>query len=125
MEGMPDELQLLPPDKTRDPDNHILLTHLESLLLLTTTKVGREHMREAKVYPIIREVHLHLADDDEDVAAVCDRIVQVSTCALVQWREHRKCPNSLLKVLMVEQDLAEDPPLGMVEEGENDVVEIL
>jgi hypothetical protein len=75
---MPDELQLLPPDKTRDPDNHILLTHLESLLLLTSTKFGREHMRESGVYPIIRETHLHMADEDEHVAAACDRIVQVS-----------------------------------------------
>lgn len=104
MDGMPDELQLLPPDKERDPDNHILLTHLESLLLLTSTKAGREHMRKTKVYPIIRETHLHIADEEEDVAAACDRIVQV---------------------LMVEQDLAEDLPHGNAEEDEHDVVDIL
>ena len=98
---MPDELQLLPPDKTRNPDNHILITHLKSLLLLTSTKACREQMQERGVYPIIRELHLHINDDNVEDA--CDRIVQV---------------------LMAEVDLAED--VGhKVEDDENDVVDIL
>jgi hypothetical protein len=32
-------------------------------------------MREIKVYPIIRECHLHV--DDEGVRETCDRLVQV------------------------------------------------
>jgi len=72
---MLDDLQLLPPDKARDPDTHILTTHLESLLLLTSTRAGREYMRKVKVYPIIRETHLHTENDE--VAEACDRIVQV------------------------------------------------
>jgi hypothetical protein len=74
---MPEEVQLLPPDKIRDPDNHILETHLESLLLLTSTRSGREYLRKAKVYPIIRETHLH--SEDDDVQEACDRIVQART----------------------------------------------
>ena len=74
-ESMPEEVQLLPPDKTREPQADILGTHLESLLLLTTDRHGRQILRDAKVYPIIREVHLHVEDDS--VSEGCDRIVQV------------------------------------------------
>ncbi|KAE8362476.1 hypothetical protein BDV27DRAFT_131397 [Aspergillus caelatus] len=69
------DLQLLPPDKKRDTDNSIIVTHLETLLLLTTTREGRDRMREVQVYPIIRECHLNV--DDEDVREACDRLVQI------------------------------------------------
>ena len=72
---MPEEIQLLPSDKTRDPDSSIVLTHLESLLLLTTGRRGRDILRNSNVYPIIRETHIHV--EDEDVGAMCDRLVQV------------------------------------------------
>lgn len=74
MDMLPD-LQLLPPDKKRDSDLSIITTHLETLLLLTTTREGRDRMREVKVYPVIRECHLHV--EDEDVREACDRLVQV------------------------------------------------
>lgn len=69
------DLQLLPPDKQRDSDPEILVTHLETLLLLTTGREGRELMRRVRVYPIIRECHLHV--ENEDVREACDRLVQV------------------------------------------------
>lgn len=69
------DLQLLPPDKERDSDNEILVTHLETLLLLTTTRPGRDYMRRVQVYPIVRECHLQI--DNDDVRAACDRVVQV------------------------------------------------
>ena len=74
-EGMLDELQLLPPDKSRESDKEIVKTHLETLLLLTTTREGRDRLRDVKVYPIIRELHMH--SDDEEVQEACDRLVQV------------------------------------------------
>jgi len=74
-EGMLDECQLLPPDKARDNQPDILITHLESLLLLTTEKESRERLRGVKVYPIVRELHLHV--EDEGVREGCDRLVQV------------------------------------------------
>jgi hypothetical protein len=73
--GMLPDLQLLPPDKKRDSDNTIIVAHLETLLLLTTTRDGRDRMRAIKVYPIIRECHLHV--DDDEVREACDRLVQV------------------------------------------------
>lgn len=74
-EGMPDELQLLPPDKTREKEHDITKIHLDTLLLLTTTRPGRDQMREKKVYPIVRE--LHLQTEDDEVRESCDRLVQV------------------------------------------------
>ncbi|KAF2673377.1 DUF383-domain-containing protein [Microthyrium microscopicum] len=75
MEAMLDECQLLPPDKEREKDADILVTHLDTLLLLTTTRKGREEMRRVQVYPIVRECHM--AVDDEGVRDACDRLVQV------------------------------------------------
>jgi hypothetical protein len=74
-DGMLDDLQLLPPDKQREPDFEILKTHLETILLLTTTRAGRDLLRQIKVYPILRETHLHVEDDG--VREACDRIVQI------------------------------------------------
>jgi Domain of unknown function (DUF383)/Domain of unknown function (DUF384) len=74
-EGMLVDLQLLPSDKKRDPDTEILVTHLETLLLLTTCRGGREIMRKLKVYPVVRECHLHV--ENEKVREACDRLVQV------------------------------------------------
>ena len=69
------ELQLLPPDKARESDTEILVTHLETLLLLTTSKEGRELMRRVQVYALIRECHANVGD--EEVREACDRLVQV------------------------------------------------
>jgi hypothetical protein len=69
------DLQLLPPDKNRDSDPGIIRTHVETLMLLTTTREGRDTLRAIKVYPIIRETHLHV--ENEDVREVCERLVQV------------------------------------------------
>lgn len=88
------ELQLLPPDKKRDPDPAIIQTHLETLLLLTTTREGRDLMRRVKVYPIIRETHSRV--DDSGVKEACDRIVQV----LMRDEE----PDSTSKVTEVDED---------------------
>lgn len=74
-EGMPDELQLLPPDKEREAQADIMCTHLESLLLLSTEKESRIRLREVKVYPIVRELHLKV--EEQDVREGCDRLVQV------------------------------------------------
>lgn len=74
-DGMPEELQLLPPDKEREKDLDIVRTHLDTLLMLTATRDGRDFLRQAQVYPIVRECHLHI--DDDEVREACDRLVQV------------------------------------------------
>jgi hypothetical protein len=74
MDMLPD-LQLLSPDKQRDSDKNNILTHVETLTLLTTTREGRDLLRRVKVYPIVRETHLRV--DDEGVREACERLVQV------------------------------------------------
>jgi hypothetical protein len=74
-EGMLDELQLLEPDKEREKDVEIMKTHLETLLLLSTTKESRDVLRKVQVYPIVRECHMHV--EDEGVREACDRVVQI------------------------------------------------
>ncbi|KAK1699861.1 hypothetical protein BDP55DRAFT_723495 [Colletotrichum godetiae] len=69
------DLQLLPPDKKRDSDPKIIQTHIETLLLFTTTRGGRDLLRRVSVYPIIRENHSRV--NDEGVKDACDRLVQV------------------------------------------------
>lgn len=72
-EGMLDECQLINKEREKIPD--IICIHLETLLLLTTTAEGRRILREVKVYPIVRELHLHV--EDASVREACDRLVQV------------------------------------------------
>lgn len=75
MDEMLEDLQLLPPDKTREPDQEILKTHLETLLLLTTSREGRDTLRRVKIYPVLRELHIKI--EDEEVGEGVDRLVQV------------------------------------------------
>ena len=75
MEKLPEEVQLLEPDKEREPDVGVLTSHLETLLLLTTTMEGREALRDKGVYPVVRECHANV--EDERVKESCDRWVQV------------------------------------------------
>ena len=74
-EGMLDELQLLPPDKEREVDDDIIATHLETLMLLTAERDGRDKLRAVKAYPIIRE--LHLKREAENVSEGCVSLVNV------------------------------------------------
>jgi len=72
---LPDSCQLLPPSKLREVEADILCTHLETLLLLTTTQEGRRGLRANGVYPVVRELHVGCVD--EGVREGCDRLVQV------------------------------------------------
>ncbi|KAI1199035.1 hypothetical protein F5X97DRAFT_297891 [Nemania serpens] len=94
MAMLPD-LQLLPPDKQRDSDPNIIQTHVETLLLLSTTREARDHLRKVNVYPVIRETHARV--QDEGVQNACERLVQV---------------------LM--RDEADEKPVSRVEEIEDD-----
>lgn len=95
MAMLPD-LQLLPPDKRRDPDPAVIRTHVETLTLLTSTRVGRDLMREVNVYPIIRETHATV--DDDAVREACDRLVQVL------MRDEEPDPGSRVEEVVDEED---------------------
>ncbi|KAI5480019.1 protein Hgh1 [Pseudohyphozyma bogoriensis] len=58
LDELPEELQLLPPDKKREPDSAIRMILVETLVLLCTTRACRDAMRVRGVYQVIREAHL-------------------------------------------------------------------
>ncbi|KAF9914175.1 hypothetical protein BX616_008816 [Lobosporangium transversale] len=75
MEGMPEDIQLLPPTKKREADAHLRETLLEALILLTTTRPGRDYLRQKKTYPVIQK--MHLAETEEHVQQVAEQIVNM------------------------------------------------
>ncbi|XP_023271986.1 protein HGH1 homolog [Seriola lalandi dorsalis] len=74
-DGLPVDLQYLPEDKKRDEDPDIRKMLVETLLLLTATKTGRQTLKDKNVYPIMREFHRW--EKDVYVAAACEKLVQV------------------------------------------------
>lgn len=57
MDKLPASIQFLPDTKKREPDQFIRLTHIETLLLLCTTRPGREYMRVNGVYEVVQKMH--------------------------------------------------------------------
>lgn len=121
------DLQLLPPTKKREPDPQIIITHLETLLLLSTTRPVRDRMREIQVYPIIRECDR--AMKNEDVHAACDRLVQV----LMRDEAPEETPADREALEKAQAEVLGQRPTSQVEEQKEDdeddddekVVEIL
>ncbi|ORY86762.1 DUF383/DUF384 domain-containing protein [Protomyces lactucae-debilis] len=75
-EGMFDELQLLPEDKKRESDPFVVTIHLDTLLLLCSTREARDHLRKRQVYPIIRQLHLALPNEEE-VSECCEKLANM------------------------------------------------
>jgi hypothetical protein len=74
-DSLPDELQLLDPGVEREKDSRVLITLLETLLLLTTTREGREFLRKTGTYYVVRECHAGV--ENEEVRETAERVVQV------------------------------------------------
>ena len=70
-----EDLQLQPPEKKRELSTTIICVYLETLILLTTTKEGRDKLRSRKAYPVIRELHKAILDDR--VTILCEKLVNV------------------------------------------------
>lgn len=75
LEGLPDELLFLEPTKKRESDSMLRLIIVETLVLLTSTRFGRDYMRQKQVYSVVRK--LHLDEKDDRVAEVIERIVNM------------------------------------------------
>lgn len=72
---MPEDIQLLPPTKTREADAHLRETLLEGLILLTSTRQGRDYLREKKTYPVVQK--MHMAEPEDHVREVAEKIVNM------------------------------------------------
>ena len=75
MEGMPDELQFLEPEKKRESDSKLRLMLLETLVAIGCTLEGRKLMRSIKVYPIVQK--LHLQEKDETCSEEIEKLVNL------------------------------------------------
>jgi len=75
MDGMPDDLQFLPPDKEREEDDGLRKMLIESLIQLSNSALGRDVMRKKKVYPILRE--LHKWEPEREVKQMIESLVQI------------------------------------------------
>ncbi|KAJ1982767.1 Protein hgh1 [Dimargaris xerosporica] len=75
MEGMPDDLQLLPEDKKREPQENLRQILVEILVLFTARRAGREYLRQRKVYPVVRT--MHTVETSDEVNDAIDRLVQM------------------------------------------------
>ncbi|KAG2362174.1 hypothetical protein BDR07DRAFT_1357939 [Suillus spraguei] len=74
-EKLPSALQFLPSTKKRDLDPVLRLTHIETLLLLCTTRWGRDYLRDHGVYEIVRGAHMEETVDK--VSEHIERLVQL------------------------------------------------
>ena len=68
---MPTSLQFLPQTKKRECDRVLRMTHVETLLLLCTTRVGRDYLRNNGVYEVVRTTHE--METDEKVSKYSSR----------------------------------------------------
>lgn len=57
MEKLPDRIQYLPPDKTRESNAEIRRILLQAILKLCATRDGRQYIKDKNTYVIIRELH--------------------------------------------------------------------
>ncbi|KAH9992766.1 hypothetical protein BJV74DRAFT_396533 [Russula compacta] len=98
-EKLPEALQFLPQTKQREPDAVLRLTHVETLLLLCTTRWGRDYLRTHGVYEVVRA--LHEQETNDAVSEHVERLV-----------------NLLKRTEGLET--AQDPQVEEMEEGEGD-----
>jgi uncharacterized protein (DUF849 family) len=73
MEGMPDELQLLEPEKLREVDPQLRMMLIEILIALSSSRAGRDYMRQKQVYHVVKK--LHLQERNEDVQDLIETLV--------------------------------------------------
>ncbi|KAL0961922.1 hypothetical protein UPYG_G00333400 [Umbra pygmaea] len=73
-EVLPLDLQYLPEDKIREEDPDIRKMLIETLILLTATKVGRQILKNKNAYCIMREFHNW--EKEPQVIAACEKLIQ-------------------------------------------------
>eukprot|EP00753_Platysulcus_tardus_P013897 PLAT3892.2.p1 GENE.PLAT3892.2~~PLAT3892.2.p1 ORF type:complete len:406 (+),score=177.50 PLAT3892.2:26-1219(+) len=74
-EGMDVRLYIEGASKVREVDDLVRRRIVEALLLLTTTRPGREELRKAKAYPVIKIYHLD--ESEEDISDTLFKLVDM------------------------------------------------
>ncbi|KAL7280325.1 hypothetical protein ACG7TL_005242 [Trametes sanguinea] len=103
-ELLPPALQFLPPTKEREPDPVIRLTHVETLLLLCTTRWGRDYLRTHGVYEVVRALH-----ENEEVEKVSEHVERlVNLLKRDEGPQTLKDGEDIIKEVVVEESEDED-----------------
>ncbi|KAI9067968.1 DUF383-domain-containing protein [Trametes sanguinea] len=103
-ELLPPALQFLPPTKKREPDPVIRLTHVETLLLLCTTRWGRDYLRTHGVYEVVRALH-----ENEEVEKVSEHVERlVNLLKRDEGPQTLKDGEEIIKEVIVEESDDED-----------------
>ncbi|KAL1412416.1 Protein hgh1 [Vanrija albida] len=108
MELLPETLQFLPPEKTRERDPVLRMMCVEILLLLSTTHTGREALRKRGTYQVVREAHK--VETDQQIKDAIERLV-----GLLQGDEGADSKEDRLDEIVSKKSAADD---------EMDVVEV-
>lgn len=74
-EQLPEALQFLPATKKREANAAFRLTHVETLLMLCTTRWGRDYLRTHGVYEVVRA--LHEQETSDAVSEHVERLVNL------------------------------------------------
>ncbi|KAI8364429.1 hypothetical protein BD560DRAFT_403131 [Blakeslea trispora] len=74
-EQFPEEIQMLGDDKKRETDSMLRTLLLESLVLLTSTRWGRDYLRQKQVYRVIQR--LHVQETEEEIKELCLTVVDM------------------------------------------------
>ncbi|XP_014674707.1 PREDICTED: protein HGH1 homolog [Priapulus caudatus] len=75
MDSLPVELQYLPEDKQREPDDDVRKMILEALTQLCATKPGREYMKSKNTYVVLRA--LDGWEKSPSVRHVLENLIQI------------------------------------------------
>ncbi|ETW03621.1 hypothetical protein H310_05024 [Aphanomyces invadans] len=90
--GMPASvLAVLNPKKKRETDAQVRKDIIECLLLLCSSRNGRNILRQKKVYPIVRNAHLVEADEDvsDQIYKLVDFLIRDEEGEEPDWNEIR------------------------------------
>jgi hypothetical protein len=73
--GMPRRLLNVSQQKIRDPDAETRRMVVDCLILLTSTKQGRQYLKDNKAFPIVREYDKH--EEEEELSMTIYKLVHV------------------------------------------------
>ncbi|EIW59819.1 DUF383-domain-containing protein [Trametes versicolor FP-101664 SS1] len=109
-ELLPAALQFLPPDKKREVDPVIRLTHVETMLLLCTTRWGRDYLRTHGVYEVVRALH-----ENEEVDKISEEVERlVNYLKRYEGLQTAKDGEELINAAKVEESDDEDSKIEEV-----------
>ena len=108
---LPIDLQYLGTDKTREKDSEIRKLLMESLLLLCSTRFGREVIRENNIYLILREYHKweKIREVQKAIEDVVDIIIKEESEINAENLKSLDIPEDLIeKFNQINKELVED-----------------